>query len=452
MREIPWTDIPREKIMGALRRVLVSDEFKSSPQLAAFLTFSVTRTIEGRGALLKAYTVATEVLGRHADFDPQTDPIVRVEATRLRRALDRYYLAEGRDEPIRITMPRGGYAIVIQGLDEDPARPEPTRHQTSRLAIIGKAQKFWKQSRNAVTMLAFLGFIASSILLIFDERPSATDSASDARPRYGALIAGTISGIPTVEGFGLADLIVETSAHFNGIMVFSGMVPHPPDDLYVVEGSAVSEASLYRIDLRLRHAASGRVIWAHHLRIRADTDTVRLAARRLAHRLVGHNGAIRTDALPVNLTQNTGTLSPRGCLALADLALRSQAASLNESARHCLDDAIAQRGTSAPLLVASALLRLKATPTDQDIIEREARMAIALQPNNAEAANILAEIEFKRGHNTARSWGEQAVAANPYDPAILRAQANRLVSFGNSIEAAQLTSQALTLELPTDTD
>lgn len=70
--------------------------------------------------MLKAYTVATEVLGRNADFDPQTDPIVRVEATRLRRALDRYYLAEGRDDPVRITMPRGGYSIVIHGRDEDP--------------------------------------------------------------------------------------------------------------------------------------------------------------------------------------------------------------------------------------------------------------------------------------------------------------------------------------------
>src|SRR3954447_23247822 len=75
----------------ALSRVLGSEEFRASPNLTAFLNFIVERTLEGREDTIKAYTVATQVLGRPESFDPQVDPIVRVEATRLRRSLERYY-------------------------------------------------------------------------------------------------------------------------------------------------------------------------------------------------------------------------------------------------------------------------------------------------------------------------------------------------------------------------
>ncbi len=104
----------RADALEALRLVLNSDEFRASQQLSAFLTFSVGRTLEGRGATLKAYTIATEVFRRGSDFDPQIDPIVRVEATRLRRALERYYGGGGADHPLRIVLPRGSYAVSFE--------------------------------------------------------------------------------------------------------------------------------------------------------------------------------------------------------------------------------------------------------------------------------------------------------------------------------------------------
>ncbi len=110
----------RAAALDALRRVLSSSEFQTSQQLSAFLTFSVGRTLEGRGASLKAYTVATEVFRRGQDFDPQIDPIVRVEATRLRRALERFYGGVGADAPLRIVLPRGTYAVSF----ETPAKSE----------------------------------------------------------------------------------------------------------------------------------------------------------------------------------------------------------------------------------------------------------------------------------------------------------------------------------------
>ena len=70
----------------------------------------VEETQAGRADRLHAYPIALEVLGRDASFDPQTDPVVRMEAGRLRRRLERYYLGAGQSDPVRIDIPKGGYA------------------------------------------------------------------------------------------------------------------------------------------------------------------------------------------------------------------------------------------------------------------------------------------------------------------------------------------------------
>ena len=88
-----------EAVQKALMQILASDEFRSSPRLTAFLTFCVGRSVEGKADTLKAYTIATQVFMRPDHFDPQADPIVRVEATRLRRAMQRYYGQEGASDP-----------------------------------------------------------------------------------------------------------------------------------------------------------------------------------------------------------------------------------------------------------------------------------------------------------------------------------------------------------------
>src|SRR5213596_640402 len=76
-----------------------------SPQLAAFVRFVVEATLRGEGGRIKGYTIAVEALGRGEDFDPQTDPIVRVEAGRLRRALQQYYAGLGATDSVAVDLP-----------------------------------------------------------------------------------------------------------------------------------------------------------------------------------------------------------------------------------------------------------------------------------------------------------------------------------------------------------
>jgi len=69
----------------------------------------VEEALAGRGQRLKGYTIAVEVFGRGPDFDANLDPIVRMQAGRLRLALERYYLVAGGNDPIVIDVPKGGY-------------------------------------------------------------------------------------------------------------------------------------------------------------------------------------------------------------------------------------------------------------------------------------------------------------------------------------------------------
>jgi hypothetical protein len=81
---------PDSDIRQQSEKILASPEFQSSPMLCDFLRFVVERTLSGRAQEIKGYTVATEVMGRKADFDAAKDTIMRIHSGRLRRALERY--------------------------------------------------------------------------------------------------------------------------------------------------------------------------------------------------------------------------------------------------------------------------------------------------------------------------------------------------------------------------
>ena len=98
----------------ALNRLLSEDRLKLSERNRRFLTFVVTEALADRGSRIKAYTIGVDVFGRGADFDPSNDPIVRIEATRIRSALAAYYEKFGGEEPVRIIMPPGAYVPIFE--------------------------------------------------------------------------------------------------------------------------------------------------------------------------------------------------------------------------------------------------------------------------------------------------------------------------------------------------
>jgi len=98
-----------DEIRAALDRVIASEALRNSPHLIAFLRFVADATLRGESHQIKGYMIAVQALGRGEDFDANVDPIVRVEAGRLRRALERYYVSIGTTDPILIHIPLGRY-------------------------------------------------------------------------------------------------------------------------------------------------------------------------------------------------------------------------------------------------------------------------------------------------------------------------------------------------------
>src|SRR3954471_16999512 len=105
-----------------LDRVLRSPHFDGSTRSREFLRYVVEEVLAGRGAYLKQAAIAVEVFGRQPDFDAVIDPIVRVQAGRLRRSLERYYLLSGDADALRIELPKGSYAPVFTETTDMPAQ------------------------------------------------------------------------------------------------------------------------------------------------------------------------------------------------------------------------------------------------------------------------------------------------------------------------------------------
>jgi adenylate cyclase len=120
-----------EAIRAQLARIFHSAEFRASDKQRKFLQFVVDETLEGRDSQLKGYTIAIEVYGRSEGFDPRVDPIVRVEAGRLRRALEHYYLTAGKNDPVHIGIPKGGNVPFFQMRQVPPSGPGTTISESS---------------------------------------------------------------------------------------------------------------------------------------------------------------------------------------------------------------------------------------------------------------------------------------------------------------------------------
>lgn len=113
-RLAPQPDEPSAPLIRSqLDAILASDLFVRSERLSQFLRFIVDRTLAGEGDTLKEQVIAVELYGKGADFNTAADPIVRVDARRLRDRLREYY-ASAPEDPVRISVPKGSYTPVFE--------------------------------------------------------------------------------------------------------------------------------------------------------------------------------------------------------------------------------------------------------------------------------------------------------------------------------------------------
>jgi len=108
------TEVTPEQVREQVERIAGSDIFLQSERLCRFLRFTVDAKLRGEGGQIKEYLLGREVFDRNGEYDPRTDPIVRVEARRLRRKLEEYYAGTGAGDAVRIGYPKGSYTPEIE--------------------------------------------------------------------------------------------------------------------------------------------------------------------------------------------------------------------------------------------------------------------------------------------------------------------------------------------------
>lgn len=148
----------RRAIRLALDELLAWDVLRRSPQLAAFLSYIVEARLRGDTGGIKAYSIAVDVFGRDEDFDPQADPIVRVQARRLRGLLESYYNGGRGEAAIRIHLPVGRYVpeFLPRGAPDAPADAQPPSGALSSETV----------EQNNMRNVWIVGILALAILIL----------------------------------------------------------------------------------------------------------------------------------------------------------------------------------------------------------------------------------------------------------------------------------------------
>ncbi len=199
----------REQVLATLQRIEQSRGFRRSLRMTRFLRFVVEGKLDGRLDDLREIVLGMEVFDRGDSFDPAADNIVRVDAARLRAKLADYYENEGADEPLRITMPKGGYVPEFQlGAARDDAaakqlRARGYRHlrrwtegEIAKAASVFEAARrswpaeAWPDEGLASCRIALVELGYGPTVLLLEKARSAAERAVELRPSSaGPLLA-----------------------------------------------------------------------------------------------------------------------------------------------------------------------------------------------------------------------------------------------------------------------
>jgi len=148
----------------ALDRILSAQTFHKSKRLRGFIKLAVERASLDSGPPLKEYEIGVSVYERPGSFDPRSDGIVRVEATRLRHKLREYYESEGKNDPVRIELPRGSYMPVLHvaaPLENDASAAHGSHNSLAQ----ARATASWRRSI-WIASLACAAAVALAALLV----------------------------------------------------------------------------------------------------------------------------------------------------------------------------------------------------------------------------------------------------------------------------------------------
>ncbi|WP_139247971.1 hypothetical protein [Hyphomicrobium sp. CS1GBMeth3] len=286
----------RAAVERQLEAIFASEGFASAPKMRALLRYLIDATLAGDAERLKGYAIGVDVFERGAAFDPATDPIVRVQAGRLRKLLESYYQTAGCNDPIRLEIPKGGYTVAFaSGVEVVPA-PGAVPEESGRTPADSAAGEsvessgFW--TRVIRSPLVHLAAVCAFVVAVsLGARLFHQDTARGPLPPAEAPAAAsadviTLAVLPFTNmsrddshgrfADGLTDALTTALARVKSVSLAprtSAFQYRQATDLrrvgrelgvrYVLEGGLQHDGGRMRLNVQLIDTVTGAHLWAH---------------------------------------------------------------------------------------------------------------------------------------------------------------------------------------------
>lgn len=463
-----------DAIRKQLQSILTSRTFQGSARRRQFLTYVVDECLAGRADRIKAYSIGISVFGRDAGFDPTTDPIVRIEAGRIRAALDRYYDEEGGDDPIRIVIERGGYVP-----DFTWRRPDETAPITARVipapdnvtvpaaASSPATRRAW---RAGGLLIAILLAVAGAWFLWPRDHIAPAPNGGHVTILVQPLQADGDTARGDIAN-GLTREIITDLTRFNDLIVLGpettfGLAPgvsardaaRTLGAQYVLQGSLSVSTGKFRVSTALIAVGNGQYVWSRDYEgslLPAELfGTEDLLASEIVRTLAQPYGIIFDNQVKAERARPAGSLNSYTCVMDFYQYWRNPMPETFAASRHCLEQAVVDdpKYASAHSALASLygdMVRygMARDGLDGDPLARAldlAKEAVALEPRATHGFKALHLIYWLM-HRPDDSFAaaRAGLDLNPNDTELLADLGTRLCVTGRWEDGYPLLQQAL---------
>jgi TolB-like protein/Flp pilus assembly protein TadD len=450
-------------VRAHLERVLSSQSFKAAKGQSKFLRYVVEEALAGRADAIKEYSIGVEVFGRGQSFDPRISNIVRVEAQRLRSKLAKYYDGEGREEILRIELPKGGYA---------PTWGSPAEFREAGAVASSRVSGPAARGRLKTLALFALVLVASCSAALWIGRQSKASSVGVPSVVVLPFVNFSVDKGDEYFSDGLTDELIASLGRVQGLRVvargsafqFKGQnfdvreIGRRLNVRNVLEGSVRNAGGRVRITVHLDDAANGYRIWSNIFE--RDSSDALAIQREISQAVVN---SLKLEFAGQGLRLKDAKTSGDGA-AVNPAAYQAYLKGLYfwnkntaESIRTAIEyfqQALAKDPGYAPIYAGlgrcyTALPVFTATSSDEVIpkIREVAAKALALDPNFGEAHLQLGEAFFLE-YDWPRAEQElkRAVELSPGDPVVHRWRSYYFDRVGRLEEALAETTAAQELD------
>lgn len=460
---------PREEeVTEALRRLLAWPDIARSGQLARFLNYIVDRKLRGDAQSIKAYSIAVDVFGRPPDFDPQTDPIVRVQARRLRGLIEQFYRSEGAADEVRIDLPTGRYVPEFVRYGETAGNARPGNVE-SDVDLGAPADRGRRPSLSGFLLgVATAGLGAAVIAAFFmwgprvdvETRPAALIDPPSVLVTEFQILTGDMTDLSMVAGLSI-ELVTDLDQFETLSVRYGGSVAMDaaPATDYVLSGIVRREGGGLQYSAILTETATGSVVWNKAIALDADdmgrADLVDYVSGRLSLVLGSPRGPLhrRARALVNDNAVISGGENLYLCRVMFDLYRERGTPGSGLRAQSCfaaLDEA--ERGSGLALAAMASLLAEGAADGGSgDLTPEERRLragallaeAVEMAPTSGFVWEQRARFyELEGRHDLAEAAYSSALQINPANSDALAGRARHLALLGRWEAASRLNARA----------